>query len=69
MMLKTFSRRGVGSIVLNDDAIPLEIYNAMVIDASEESGNGNPKLEVHKVRRVLPEVRAQGFGRKRRSVR
>lgn len=69
MTLKTFSRRGMGSIVLNDDAIPLEIYNAMTIDAQEESGNGNPKLEVHEIRGILSEVRTQGFKRKRKSVR
>ena len=69
MTLKTFSRRGMGSIVLNDDAIPLEIYNAMTIDAQEESGNGNPKLETHEVRGILSEVRAQGFKRRKKSVR
>lgn len=45
MFLKTFSFQttGVGSIVLDDDATKNDIYNAMMLDATEEHGNGKGK--------------------------
>lgn len=49
MILKTFSFQGagVGTIVLDDDATNTDIYNAMYLDATEESGNdGKPGRKV-----------------------
>lgn len=49
MILKTFSFQGtgVGTIVLDDDATKTDIYNAMYLDATEESGNnGKPGRKV-----------------------
>lgn len=42
MFLKTFSFQttGVGSIVLDDDATNKEIGEAMLLNATEEHGNG-----------------------------
>ena len=49
MILKTFSFQGTGtgSIVIDDDAPKTDIYNAMYLDATEESGNnGKPGRKV-----------------------
>lgn len=42
MILKTynFQTNGIGSIVIDDDASDEEIANAMLLDATEEHGNG-----------------------------
>ena len=43
MLLKTFSiNNGASTIVLNDDAPKEEIAAAMLLDATEEHGNGRP---------------------------
>ena len=49
MILKTFSFQGTGSgtIVMDDDARSVDIFNAMYLDATEEDGNnGKPGRKV-----------------------
>lgn len=49
MLLKTFSFQGTGTgtIVLDDDATKTDIFQAMYLDATEESGNnGKPGRKI-----------------------
>lgn len=49
MLLKTFSFQGTGTgtIVLDDDSTKTDIFQAMYLDATEESGNnGKPGRKV-----------------------